>query len=53
MDQLLHTALALQVGANQFTGPAYSAKVCYMVVGDITTTVNKGRQYGPMSELFP
>ena len=30
--------------ANQYTGPACSAKVCFMVVGNITTVVNKGRQ---------
>ena len=24
-----------------------------MTVGDITTTVNKGRHAGPMSDLFP
>ena len=44
----LHTALALNPGANQYTG----ATVCFMVVGNITTTVKKGRRAGPMSGLF-
>ena len=48
--------MVLHVGANQYTGPAYSIKACFMAVGNITTTVNKGRQAGrqagPMSGLF-
>ena len=35
--------------------PAYSAKVCFIaaaVAGDITTTVNRGRQARPMSNLL-
>ena len=45
-------AMALNLGANQYTGLTYSAKVCFMAVGNITTTVNKGRQAGRMSGLF-
>ena len=40
-------AKALNLGANQNTGPAFSAKVCFMAIGNITTTVNKGRQAWP------
>ena len=29
-------------GINQYTGPAYSAKMCFMAAGSITTIVNKG-----------
>ena len=36
-------AMALNPGANQYTGPAYSGKACFMVSGDITTTNNKGQ----------
>ena len=36
--------MALHVGANQYTGLTYSVKVCFMAVGEIATTVNKGRQ---------
>ena len=46
--------MALNPGANQYTHPAFSAKVCLMlaaVAGGITTSVNKGRQAGPMSGL--
>jgi len=50
--QLLHTAMALNPGANQYTGYAYSPKVCFLVVGNKTTAVNKDRQAGPMSGLF-
>ena len=50
--RLLHTAMALHVGANLYTGPAYSAKVCFMVVGYITTIVNKGRQVRPTSQYI-
>ena len=42
-------AMALNPGANQYTGPAFSAKACFMVAGDITTSVKKG---GPMSGLL-
>ena len=45
----------LNPGANQYTGPSCAAKKCFIVaavVGDITTTVNKGRQAGPMSSLL-
>ena len=47
--------LALNPGANQYTSPAYSAKKCFIVAaaaGNITTTVNKGRQSKPMSSLL-
>ena len=49
----LYTAMALIPGANQYTGLAYSAIVCFMLVGDISTTDNKGRQAAPMSGLWP
>ena len=39
-------------GANQYPGPTYSAKVYVMVVGNITTTVNKGRWAGRANEQF-
>ena len=42
-------AMALNPGTNQYTGPSISAKSCFMVIGNITTTVNKGRQAKPMS----
>ena len=45
-------AMALNLGANQYTGPAFSAKACFMVVGNITTSVNKGRRARPMSGLL-
>ena len=45
-------AMALNLGANQYTGPAFSAKACFMVAGDITNTVNKGNWAGPMSSLL-
>ena len=35
--------MVLNAGANQYSGPTYSAKACFMAVGNITTTVNKGR----------
>ena len=47
--------LALIPGANQYTGPACGAKKFFIAAaaaGDITTTVNKGRQAGPMSSLL-
>ena len=31
--------------------PAFSAKTCFLLAGDITTSVNKGRQARPMSGL--
>ena len=43
--------MAVNAGANQYTGPAHSTKVCFMVVGNITTTVSKGRQAGSISSL--
>ena len=48
-------ALALNPGANQYTGPACGTKKCFIAAaaaGDITTTVNKGRRAGPMSSLL-
>ena len=45
-------AMALNLGTNQYTGPAFSAKACFMVAGNITTSVNKGRQAGPMTSLL-
>ena len=46
--------LALNPGANQYTCLIYSAKKCLIAAaaaGDITTTVNRGRQPRPMSNL--
>ena len=45
-------ATALNLRANQYTGPKFSTKACFMVAGDITTSVNKGRRAGPMSDLL-
>ena len=48
-------SLALNVGTNQYTCPAYSAKKCFIATaarGDITTTVNRGRRAGPISSLL-
>ena len=45
-------AIALNLGANQYTGPAFSAKACFMVAGNINTNVNKGRRARPMSGLL-
>ena len=48
-------AAGAESGANQYTGPACGAKKCFIaaaVAGNITTTVNKGRQAGPMSSLL-
>ena len=42
-------SVAVQAGANEITGPACSAKACFMAVGDITTTVNKGRTDGSIT----
>ena len=44
--------MALNAGENQYTDPAFSAKACFMVSGNITTNVNKGRWAGPMSGLL-
>ena len=47
--------LALNLGANQYTGPACGAKKSFIgaaAAGDITATVNKGRQAGPISSLL-
>ena len=44
--------MELNPGAIQYTRLAYSAKVCFMAFGDITTSVNKGRRPGPMSSPF-
>ena len=38
-------AVAVHAGENQYTGHAYSAKACFMTVGEITTTV-KGASPG-------
>ena len=45
-------AMAMNLGANQYTSPKFGAKACFMVAGNITTSVNKGRWAGPMSGLF-
>ena len=37
------------LGPNHDTGPAFSAKACLMVAGSITSSVNQGRQAGPVS----
>ena len=45
----------LNAGANQYACPACGAKKCFIVLAaadDITTTVNKSRQAGPMSSLL-
>ena len=39
-------AMALNPWSNQYTGPGFRAKACFMVAGDITTSVNKGRWLG-------
>ena len=47
--------LALNLGVNQYTGPACGAKKCFIAAaaaGNITTTINKARQAGPMSSLL-
>lgn len=31
-------------GRNQYTGPVYSTKACFMAVGNIITIVNKDRR---------
>ena len=45
-------AMALNQGPDQYTGPVFSAKACFMVAGDITTNVNKGRRARPMCGLL-
>ena len=45
-------SVALNPGANQYTGPVFSAKACFMVAGDITTSINKARWTGPMNGLL-
>ena len=42
--------MVLHTGANQCTGPVSSTKGCFIVVGNITSTVNKGRQAGWANE---
>ena len=49
---MLHSAMALHAGANLYTGPAHSAKACFMAVSNITTIINKGREAGPMGGPF-
>ena len=47
--------MVLNTGANQYTCPTYSTKVCFIVAtagGDITTSVNKGRWARPISGLL-
>ena len=47
--------MALNLGANQYTGPACGTKKCFIAAaaaGNITTTVNKGRRARPMSSLL-
>ena len=44
--------MVLNLEANEYSGPAYSTKVCLMAIGDITATVNKGRLAKPMIVLF-
>ena len=47
--------LALNPVANQYTGPACGTKKYFIVAavaGNITITVNKGRQAGPMTSLL-
>ena len=48
----IESDMELNPGAIQYTRLAYSAKVCFMAFGDITTSVNKGRRPGPMSSPF-
>ena len=48
----LHTAMALNPAANQYTRPARSTKVCFIAFGNITTIVNKGSWAVAMSSLF-
>ena len=50
MGRPLNTAMALKLGANQYTGLAYSAKACSMVACNMTTKVNIGTQAGQANE---
>ena len=50
--QLAGWPLALNPGANQYTGPAKKCFIAAAAAGDITTIVNKGRWAGPMSSHF-
>ena len=46
---------AAESGANQYSCPAYNAKVCEMVAavaGNIITSAHKGRRAGPMRGLL-
>ena len=36
-------------GSKSIHCPTSSAKACFMVAGDITTSLDKGRRVGPMS----
>ena len=45
-------AMGLDLGTNQYTGPAFSTKAYFMVAGDITTSVNKGRYARPITGLL-
>ena len=45
-------AMALNPWADQCTGRAFNAKNNFMAVGNITTTVNKGRRARQMGSLF-
>ena len=38
-------AMALNPGAYQYTGHAFSSKACFMVAGDLTTNVNERSTY--------
>ena len=44
--------MALNPGANQYNGSAFSAKAGFVVAGNITTSVTNGRRAGPMSGLI-
>ena len=47
--------LGAESGGKSIRSPAYSVKVCFIVAtvaGNITTSVNRGRQAGPMSGVL-
>ena len=44
--------MALNPGANQYNGSAFSAKAGFVVAGNKTTSVTNGRRAGPMSGLI-
>ena len=44
-------AVVVHAGANQYTCPRYCTEACFKAIGDITTTVNKGRQAGSIRSL--